>query len=248
MSKNEVATNNGSKISTKGAQLLVNEVHEGLKLLSKGYLSIMPQVNKLYDTKGFKALGYKNFDEMCLNEFGMSHGTTVGIRKVWQMIGSVSADNSYTIPAKYSEFGYTQLLLIANDKAKFEEAGIKPFEVFTPDMKIKDMKKALELALEEKAKEQDESAIDTEEATTEEATTEEATTEEATTEEATTEEAKKMSIFDKLGYIHDLAIECAEECDLNNWLTNKKERAMFDAIISNAKDIVKALNKESKGK
>ena len=151
-----------AKISTQGASLLINEVNEGMKTISKGFLSIAPQVAKLYDTKAHFALGYKNFDEMCAQEFNMSHGTTVGIRKVFQLIGTVSTDNKYSIPDKYMEYGYTKLLLIATDKAKFEEAGIKPFEVFTPEMSIKDMKSALALALADKSKEQDDNAIDTE--------------------------------------------------------------------------------------
>ena len=163
MSKNtSLATSNNAKgMSLEGATKLCKEVHEGLAIISKGYISVMPQLNKLYDCKGFKALGYNNFDDFCKMEFGMSHGTTVGIRKVWGMIGSVTANNEYIIPEKYKDWGYTQLLMIAQDKAKFEEVGIKPFEVFTPDMTIKEMANTLKAKLEEKAQDQDNNAIDT---------------------------------------------------------------------------------------
>ena len=189
MSKNAVAKKDNT-MSFEGADKLRNEVHEGLKVISKGYIAIMPQINKLYDCKGFKALGYQNYDDMCKIEFGMSHGTAVGIRKVWGLIGSVTANNEYIIPEKYKEWGYTQLLMIAQDKAKFEEAGIKPFEVFTPDMKIKEMAQALQDALGDKAQAQDASAIDTtgEEVTSEEPTSEEPTSEEPTSEEPTSTE------------------------------------------------------------
>ena len=160
MGKNEVATNNGSKISFKGADALRNEITQGMKLVTKGYIAIMPQLAKLYDTKGFKALGYKNFDDMCKTEWNMSHGTTVGIRKVWDLIGIVTVNNEYKVPDKFADWGYTALLTIATDKAKFEEAGIKPFKTFTPDMTIKEMKEALKLALDAKLEAEEDNAID----------------------------------------------------------------------------------------
>ena len=151
---------NGSKISLKGAEELRDSINLGLKALTKGYIAIMPQFNKLYDTKGFKALGYKNIDDCAKFEFGMSHGMVVGLRKVWDLIGTVTVNNEYIIPDKYSEWGYTQLLCIATNKAQFEEANIKPFEVFTPDMTVKAMTATLKETLADKAIAQDNGAID----------------------------------------------------------------------------------------
>ena len=122
-------------ITKNNAELLVSNIREGLRTLNKGYLGIAPDVQKLYDTKAFEVLGYKNFDEMCTDLFEMSHGTTVGIRKVFARFGSKSSkDGSYCIPEKYLEWGYTKLLFFASSKSEFEKANINPLEVFTPSM------------------------------------------------------------------------------------------------------------------
>lgn len=147
-----------NEISLTGAQTLVNSIRDGLKLVSQGYLAIAPDVAKLYECKGFKALGYKNFDELCAIEFGMSHGTTVGIRKVFDKFGSVTPEGKYVIPDKYKEYGYTKLLLFTDKQWK--DNNINPIEEFTPDQTIASMRDALKLKLEEKAKKQDETAID----------------------------------------------------------------------------------------
>ena len=68
---------------------------------------------------------------------------------------------SYTIPEKYTDWGYTKLLLITNEEQSFKDAGIEPFEVFKPTMTIKEMKAELQLKLAEKAEKQDADAIDT---------------------------------------------------------------------------------------
>ena len=47
----ELAKKN-NEISLAGAQNLVTSVKEGLALVSKGYLTIAPDVAKLYDCKG----------------------------------------------------------------------------------------------------------------------------------------------------------------------------------------------------
>ena len=182
-------------ITKDNANALVAHIQDGLRTINKGYLAIAPEVQKLYDTKAFEVLGYENFDKMCADLFEMSHGTTVGIRKVFGRFGSKSSkDGSYCIPEKYLEWGYTKLLFFANDAKKFEQANIDPLEVFEPKMTIGEMKLSLATALVDKANEQDANAIDTdgsiidnEEQTTEEQTTEEQTTEEQTTEEQTTE-------------------------------------------------------------
>lgn len=190
-----IATVKTNEISLKGAEDLRDSIKKGLALVSKGYLAITPDVAKLYDCKGYKALGYKNFDEMCTLEFGMSHGTTVGIRKVFERFGTVSKENKYSIPDKYTEYGYTKLLLFTDKK--FAETGINPIAEFTPDMTIAEMKDALKLKLEDKADKQDKTAIDTTAEEVAENATAEEVAENATAGEAT-EEVTALSIIDNM--------------------------------------------------
>ena len=219
-------------ISKDNATKLVTSVKDGLALVNKGYLSITPDVARLYDTKAFEVLGYKNFDELCVNEFGMSHGTTVGIRKVFALYGSKSSkDGSYTIPEKYTEFGYTKLLLFATDAKKFEQAGIDPIKEFNPKMTIGEMKEALKLKLEDKAKDQDESAIDT--------------TATEVAEDTTATEVAEDNTTENIEYNALENIECMLELakTLREQLTEKKVKpekmALLDAIEANLKELKK---------
>ena len=228
-------------ISKDNATKLVTSVKDGLALVNKGYLSITPDVARLYDTKAFEVLGYKNFDELCVNEFGMSHGTTVGIRKVFALYGSKSSkDGSYTIPEKYTEFGYTKLLLFATDAKKFEQAGIDPIKEFNPKMTIGEMKEALKLKLEDKAKDQDESAIDT--TATEVA---EDTTATEVAEDTTATEVAEDNTTENIEYNALENIECMLELakTLREQLTEKKVKpekmALLDAIEANLKELKK---------
>lgn len=223
-----LATTKTNEISLAGAQTLVASVKDGLALVNKGYLAIAPDVTKLYDCKGYKALGYRNFDEMCALEFGMSHGTTVGIRKVFAKFGSVSKENKYTIPDKYAEYGYTKLLLMTDKK--FEDAGINPIETFNPDMTISEMKDALKAKLEDKAEKQDNSAIES---------------------TATIKEDIEKSIIDNSEEpIEDVVAEptdrVAEIIELVKQLQSEVElkpekMALFDAVLANLKEIKKAI-------
>ena len=226
-----LATTKTNEISLAGAQTLVASVKDGLALVNKGYLAIAPDVTKLYDCKGYKALGYKNFDEMCALEFGMSHGTTVGIRKVFAKFGSVSKENKYTIPDKYAEYGYTKLLLMTDKK--FEDAGINPIETFTPEMTITEMKDALKAKLEDKAEKQDESAIES---------------------TATIKEDIEKSIIDNSEDVNEVAedveaspIDRANEIielvkQLQSEVNLKPEKmALFDAVLANMKEIKKLI-------
>ena len=146
-------------ITKENANNLIEAIRDNLKVVNKGYLSIAPDLQKLYDTKAFEVLGYKNFDDLCDNMFDMSHGTTVGIRKVFKLYG-VKRGGEYIIPDKYLVFGYTKLLWFANDAEKFKSANINPIEIFDPSMSLAAMKNALTLTLGNKAKEQDENAIE----------------------------------------------------------------------------------------
>ena len=220
-----------NEMSLQGATALRDEINLGLKALTKGYMAIMPQFNKLYKCKGFKALGYKNITDCAKYEFGMSHGMEVNLRKVWDMIGTVTPNNEYIVPDKYKDWGFTQLLLIANNKVDFEKANIKPFEIFNADMTVREMTEILKNALEDKAEEQDNNAIDID-------------SEEPQTEEPQSDD---MSIFDKLDTIITFATESNKDCELNNWLKPEK-RVLFESIIANAKDLKKALKKEAQGK
>ena len=141
------------------------EIESHLNGINKGYLNIAPLVAEVYDNEYYIALGYKNIDDYAKAEHEMSHGTLVGLRKVYARFGSTKENEdgtkSYTIPEKYTDWGYTKLLLIANDEQSFKDAGIEPFEVFKPTMTIKEMKAELQSKLEEKAEKQDADAIDT---------------------------------------------------------------------------------------
>lgn len=225
-----LATVKNNEISLAGAQNLVSSVKEGLALVNKGYLAIAPDVTKLYDCKGYKALGYKNFDEMCALEFGMSHGTTVGIRKVFAKFGSVSKENKYIIPDKYAEYGYTKLLLMTDKK--FEDAGINPIETFTPEMTISEMKDALKAKLEDKAEKQDNSAIEST------ATIKEDIEKSIidNSEDAEVAEDVEASPIDRVNEIIELVKQLQSEVDLK-----PEKMAYFDAVIANMKEIKKAL-------
>lgn len=233
---NNLVANKTNELSVNGARELVVNIQSGLALVSKGYLMIAPDVQKLYDCKGYKALGYKNFDELCALEFGMSHGTTVGIRKVFEKFGTVTKENKYLIPEKYLEYGYTKLLLMTDKK--FEENGINPIETFTPDMTINDMKDALKLKLEAKAEKQDATAIDT--TATEEATEEKSiidNSEEATATEEPSVENLPKNMRNAKEVIEDM-LEDAKS--LKNLLNIKPEKmALLDAIEANLKELKK---------
>ncbi len=232
MSKNVVAKKDNT-ISLEGATKLVGLVNEGLQTVQKGYIAIAPHVAKLYDCKGFKALGYDNFEQMITFEFGMSHGTGVGLRKVFDLCGVIGKDNNYTIPEKYLGYGYTKLLQIAQRKKDFKDANINPFDIFTPDMTLKEMSAKLNEVLGIKAKEQDEKAIDT---TSTEATSAEATSAEATSAEAEAEAEATPSIKVNriLVEVSNLKKEVSKEVDA-------KTLAYFDAIIANLKEVKKAI-------
>ena len=232
MSKNVVAKKDNT-ISLEGATKLVGLVNEGLQTVQKGYIAIAPHVAKLYDCKGFKALGYDNFEQMITFEFGMSHGTGVGLRKVFDLCGVVGKDNEYTIPGKYLDYGYTKLLQIAQRKKDFKDANINPFDIFTPDMTLKEMSAKLNEVLGIKAKEQEEKAIDT---TAEDASAE-ATSAEATSAEATSAEAEdtpSIKVNRILVEVSNLKKEVSKGVDA-------KTLAYFDAIIANLKEVKKAI-------
>ena len=251
---NNLVTNKTNELSVNGARELVTNIQNGLALVSKGYLMIAPDVQKLYDCKGYKALGYKNFDEMCALEFGMSHGTAVGIRKVFDKFGTVTKENKYLIPEKYLEYGYTKLLLMTDKK--FEENGINPIETFTPDMTINDMKDALKLKLEEKAEKQDTEAIDT---TATDVINEEFAEEVAEVDEheQKMEEIEKIAeengyapdpfkfpVLDQFGYAIEL-VKVLKETSTSNGMKSEK-LAYFDAIIANLNDAIKEYKKLKK--
>lgn len=242
MSKNALATQKSSELSLAGASALVSSIKDGMKLVSQGYLAITPDVAKLYDHKGYKALGYKNFDEMCAMEFGMSHGTTVGIRKVFDKFGSVSKDNAYTISDKYLEYGYTKLLLFTDKK--FAEAGIDPIEAFTPDMTMAEMKSALSDKLTEKAKEQDKSAIDT---TAEDVSreTSDQTEEKSIIDNSEESTEEKSPVQERMVYTQEILTAANILKDMCSDIKPEK-LALLDAVIANIKDFEKEVKKAYK--
>lgn len=248
MSKNTLATQKSSDLSLEGASALVSSIKDGMKLVSQGYLAITPDVAKLYDHKGYKALGYKNFDEMCALEFGMSHGTTVGIRKVFDKFGSVSVDNKYTIPDKYLEFGYTKLLLFTDKK--FGEAGIDPIKEFTPEMTIAEMRDKLADKLADKAKDQDANAIDTEASDVSRETSD---TEEKSiidnledNSEAQADNAEATPLETRLVFTKEIESAAKMLQDLCKDAMKPEKMALLDAVIANIKDFEKDMKKAYK--
>lgn len=165
--KNEVVKRTPEMLAKAQERISIIDasIEEHLNLASKGYLAIAPLIAEVYDNDYFVVKGYKNIDQYAEAEHAMSHGTVSGLRKVFARFGSTKENEdgtkTYTIPDKYLDWGYTKLHLIASDEQKFKDAGIEPFEIFTPDMTIKTMKEVLALKLEDKAKKQDENAIDT---------------------------------------------------------------------------------------
>ena len=147
---------------TSRAQTLTQEIHPIYADTEKGFLKLAPLMAEVRGNTLYTLLGYKNIDEYARYEHGMSHGTVVGLNKVYERFGSTSDDKkTYRIPEQYLQWGYTKLLLFANDAKNFEEAGIDPLTEFKPEMTIKEMTTALTNALVLKAKEQEDNAIDT---------------------------------------------------------------------------------------
>ena len=238
MANNSIVTSNRASITVEGAKVLIDSVKDGLKLVSQGYLAVTPMVAKLYDTKAHKALGYRNFDELCTMEFAMSHGTSVGIRKVFDKFGDIDKDNKYYIPEKYLEYGYTKLLLFTDKN--FEKSGIDPIEKFTPEMTISDMKSVLASTLENKAKSQDESAIDTESTDSEKSIIDNSESTESTESTETTEstESEKIDVKSDKKIINDLIVSIKSLKLTMDYL--KPEKAcLLDAIEANLKELKK---------
>lgn len=138
------------------------EITSALDIASRGYLTVAPLIAEMYDKDLYVLAGYKNIDDYAKAEHAMSHGTVSGLRKVFALYGEKDDnDTNYRIPDDCAKFGYTKLLLFANSQKDFERANINPLEHFTPDMTIKQMTQSLASLLEDKATEQDETAIDT---------------------------------------------------------------------------------------
>lgn len=219
-------------ISTPVANELVANIRDGLKTINKGYLAIAPDVAKLYDGEAYKALGYKNFDELCRMEFEMAHGTTVGIRKVFAKFGSKNTKTgAYSIPEKYTEWGYTKLLLFCDKR--FEEVGINPLEEFNPSMTIGQMRATLDSLLEDKAKTQDESAIDT---TAKDVSRE--TSEETETEETPSGEGVSIEDTSDKDLLNDIMEIAKELKNRMNYIGGEKS-CLLDEIIATAKELKK---------
>ena len=188
-------------------------IEEHLNLASKGYLAIAPLIAEVYENDYYVVKGYKNIDQYAEAEHGMSHGTVSGLRKVFARFGSTKENEdgtkTYTIPEKYMEWGYTKLDLIASQEKNFKEAGIEPFEVFTPDMTLKAMRETLALKLEKKAKDQDENAVDT---TGVDVNTSDNTSDNNTSDDNTSDNNTS-----------DSATNDARQSDFNNYLENLKK-------------------------
>ena len=218
------------------------EIENHLNGINKGYLSIAPLVAEVYDNEYYIALGYRNIDDYAKAEHEMSHGTLVGLRKVFARFGSTKENEdgtkSYTIPEKYTEWGYTKLLLIANDEKNFKDAGIEPFEVFNPSMTIKEMKAELQLKLADKAEKQDANAIDTDGEIVNNDNN--ASADNASADNTPSDNTPSDATFEKYLAALNTAIE-----DMRAYLKNdiNEVKTCADTIKGNIKTLEKAYNK-----
>lgn len=224
-------------------------IEEHLNLASKGYLAIAPLIAEVYDNDYFVVKGYKNIDQYAEAEHAMSHGTVSGLRKVFTRFGSTKENEdgtkSYVIPDKYLEWGYTKLHLIASDEKKFEEAGINPFEVFTSDMTIKTMRETLALKLEDKAKKQDENAIDAEGKEVDKSATDKSATDNNETAEADSASATATAEARKEDFSGYLAKVKQSTADLSAFATNEPKEVIqvIDTILGYIKTLEQTYNK-----
>ena len=242
MAKNEVIKKTPEMLAKAQERMTVIDasIENHLNGINKGYLSIAPLIAEVYDNDYFVVKGYKNIDDYADAEHAMSHGTVSGLRKVFARFGSTKENEdgtkTYTIPEKYTAWGYTKLHLIASEEKNFKEAGIEPFEVFTPDMTIKAMKETLALKLEDKAKKQDAEAIDTTAKDVDNSTTDNSATDNSATDNSATDN----STFN--GYLEALkkAIE-----DMRNYLKNdiNEVKTCADTIKGQIATLEKCYNK-----
>ena len=244
--KNEVVKRTPEMLAQAQERMIAIDasIEEHLNVASKGYLAIAPLMAEVYDNEYFVVKGYKNIDDYAQAEHAMSHGTVSGLRKVFARFGSTKENEDgikvYTIPDKYLEWGYTKLHLIASDEQKFKDAGLEPFEVFTPDMTIKTMKETLALKLEDKAKKQDENAIDTNAKEVGSAADSTADSKEADSASATaTVEARKEDFG---GYLAKVKQATA---DLSAFLSNEPKEVVqvIDTILGYIKTLEQTYNK-----
>lgn len=218
-------------------------IEEQLSLASKGYLAIAPLIAEVYENDYFVVKGYKNIDQYAEAEHGMSHGTVSGLRKVYTRFGSTivheDGTKTYTIPDKYMEWGYTKLDLIASQEKNFKDAGIEPFEVFTPDMTLKTMRETLALKLEDKAKKQDANAIDT---TGADVNTNDSNTNDSNTLDNTSDSASENTSDDFSAYLAKLKQSAA---DMSAYTKNEDGRIVqcVDTILGYIKTLEQTYNK-----
>lgn len=221
-------------------------IEEHLNLASKGYLAIAPLIAEVYDNDYFVVKGYKNIDQYAEAEHGMSHGTVSGLRKVYTRFGSTivheDGTKTYTIPDKYMEWGYTKLDLIASQEKNFKEAGIEPFEVFTPDMTLKTMRETLALKLEDKAKKQDETAIDVESKDVNNTSDNTSDNTSGSTSDSTSENTSENTSDDFSAYLAKLKQSAA---DMSAYTKNEDGRIVqcVDTILGYIKTLEQTYNK-----
>lgn len=226
---------------TSRAQALTKEIHTIFADTSKGFLKLAPLMAEVREKSLYTMLGYKNIDEYAIFEHGMSHGTVVGLNKVYALFGSTNEDKTeYRIPDQYLDWGYTKLHLFADSAKDFENAGIKPLDEFTPNMTIKEMRTTLAQRLALKAKEQEENAIDTTAEDVDNSTSDNSTTVEADKTSATaTTEARKEDFTSYLAKVKEAT------ADLSAFSSNEPKEVVqvIDTILGYIKTLEKTYNK-----
>lgn len=225
---------------TNRAQALTTEIHTIFADTSKGFLKLAPLMAEVREKGLYTMLGYKNIDDYATFEHGMSHGTVVGLNKVYALFGSTNKDKTeYRIPDQYLEWGYTKLHLFADSAKDFENAGIKPLDEFTPDMTIKEMRTTLAKRLALKAKEQEDNAIDTTAEDVEDGAPNSTTTEADKASANATAESRKE---DFSGYLAKVKQSMA---DLSAFSSNEPKEVVqvIDTILGYIKTLEKTYNK-----
>lgn len=106
----------------KAVNAAIERVTKKIESIGKGYLSIVGDVNRLYDLKAWKYTSHKDFYQMCAEKFGMARGTVSNLRKIFERFGN--RDN-YTLTDECKDMSLRQMLatIKAEEEARIEDKG-----------------------------------------------------------------------------------------------------------------------------
>lgn len=106
----------------KAVNAAIERVSKKIETIGKGYVSIVGDVNRLYDLKAWKYTSHKDFYQMCAEKFGMARGTVSNLRKIFERFGN--RDN-YTLTDECKDMSLRQMLatIKAEEEARIEDKG-----------------------------------------------------------------------------------------------------------------------------